>query len=364
MGGSGLIPGWKVKRELSRLGQQLRAIPEAVWEPFARRAHDAALDRGFPITEGNLQPGPKFALVLCWQPKGLAGSFFDLLDHLVSSGYTPFVVSNAALVGADREALKSRIWRAVERPNFGYDFGGYRDGLRLLRRWRLHPDRLVIMNDSIWYPLWAGDQTLRHAEATPFDVTGMFLRQRNATWFLESYFFSIKGAVLDHPDFLAFWDGLRLTSNKYKVIRQGERGFGAALQAAGVSMGPLFPMSAFEKVFSEYDETELRRVLNYMAAVDPGVAAERDELVAAPPAPDWPDKARAFVKRVLHKAQPYSAFPVAAASLGYPVLKKSLEPVSAEWRAAFLRAVDEAVLPQPLPSVLQEARARQGRHSA
>ncbi len=123
-----MIPGWKIRRELDRLGQQLRAIPEAVWEPFARRAHDAALDRGFPITEGTLQPGTKLALVLCWQPRGLAGSFFNLLDHLVASGYTPFVVSNAAFSDADRQALRSRIWRAVERPNFGYDFGGYRDG--------------------------------------------------------------------------------------------------------------------------------------------------------------------------------------------------------------------------------------------
>lgn len=359
-----MIPGWKIRRELDRLGQQLRAIPEAVWEPFARRAHDAALDRGFPITEGTLQLGSKLALVLCWQPQGLAGSFFNLLDHLVASGYTPFVVSNAAFSDADRQALRSRIWRAVERPNFGYDFGGYRDGLRLLRRWGLRPDRLVIMNDSIWYPLWAGDQTLRHAEATNFDVTGMFLRQRNAKPFLESYFFSIKGAVLEHPGFLDFWDRLQMTSNKYKVIRKGERGFGAALQGAGLTMGPLFPMSAFKSVFEEQDDAGLRQMLKYMAAVDPGVAAERDGLIAAPPAPDWVDKARTFVKRVLQKAQPYSAFPVAAAGLGYPVLKKSLEPVSAEWRAVFLRAVDDAVFPQPLPSVLQEARARQGSKSA
>lgn len=359
-----MIPGWKVKRELSRLGQQLRAIPEAVWEPFARRAHDAALDRGFPLTEGDLPPGAKLALVLCWQPKGLAGSFFDLLDHLVASGYTPFVVSNAALGEADRHALRSRIWRAVERPNFGYDFGGYRDGLRLLRRWGIRPERLVILNDSIWYPLWSGDQTLEKAEAAPFDVTGIFQRQRDAATFLESYFFSIKGAVLDHPGFLAFWEGLRLTSNKYKVIRRGERGFGAALQAAGLSMGPLFPLTAFERILAQADASGLRRILTYMAAVDPALAAEGARLAGLPPVPDWPDQARAFIARVLHKAQPYSAFPVAAAGqMGYPVLKKSMEPVSAEWRRAFLRAVDDGVVPAPLQSVLQEARAKEGRGS-
>ena len=354
-----MIPGWKVKRELSRLGQQLRAIPEAVWEPFARRAHDAALDRGFPVTEGELQPGPKLALVLCWQPKGLVPSFFGLLDHLVASGYTPLVVSNSTLSDADKKALRPRVWRAVERPNFGYDFGGYRDGLRLMRRWGVRPGQLVILNDSIWYPLWPDDRTLERAEASPFDVTGMFLRQRDAAKFLESYFFSIKGAVLDHPGFLAFWDRLRLTSNKYKVIRRGERGFGEALQAAGLSMGPLFPVAAFDKVFAEADAPALRRILTYMAAVDPGLAAEGAGLAASPPAPEWPDRARAIISRVLRKGQPYSAFPVAAAGqLGYPVLKKSSEPVSAEWRAAFIRAVDDGVLPTPLPAVLEEVRKR------
>ncbi len=354
-----MIPGWKVKREISRFGQQLRAIPEAIWEPFARRAHDAALDRGFPVTDGAIPIGPKLALVLCWQPNGLPASFLDTLDHLVASGYVPFVVSNAHLTEADKQTLQSRIWRAVERPNFGYDFGGYRDGLFMLRRWNTHPDRLVILNDSIWFPLWPGDQTLLTAEATPFDVTGMILRKRDTAVFLESYFFSIRGPVLDHPGFRAFWDGLRLTSNKYKVIRRGERGFGAALQAAGLLMGPLFPQAAFDRALAEADQTTLRQILAHMAAVDPDDAATGARLAASPQTSDWDSQARAFITRVLEKAQVYSAFPVLAAGhLGYPVLKKSMEPVSARWRQAFLRAVREGLTPAPQPAGLAEAQAR------
>jgi hypothetical protein len=96
-----------------------------------------------------------------------------------------------------------------------------------------------------------------------------------------------------------------------------------------------------------------------MATVDPNMTAQAATLVAAPSTPDWADRARAFIARVLEKSLPYSTFPVAAAAhLGYPVLKKSAEPVSAHWRAAFLRAVDEGLLPPPLPSVMAEARAR------
>ncbi len=354
-----MIPRWKLRRELRRLGQQLRAIPEALWEPFARSAHDAALARGFPVTDGAIPPAPKIALVLCWQPRGLEPSFLDTLDHLLASGYAPFVVSNAALSAADMKTLHPRTWRVMERPNFGYDFGGYRDGLIMLRRWDQLPERLVILNDSVWFPLWADDRTLQQAENAPFDVTGSILRKRDAISFLESYFFSIRGPVLDHPGFRAFWDGLRLTSNKYKVIRRGERGFGMALQAAGLSFGPLFPQADFAAVLAGLETGDLRRVLSFAAVVDPVDAATAAHLAAAPETPDWETAARSCIARILEKAQPYSAFPVAAAGhLGYPFLKKSAEPVSAAWRAAFLRAVDDCTLPPTRPSVLAEAQAR------
>jgi hypothetical protein len=326
---------------------------------LVQRLHDQKLAKGFPVLEGDQPLGPKVALVLCWQPEGLAPSFRDKLQHLVDTGYAPFVVSNAPLSAADKHAIKPLIWRAVERPNFGYDFGGYRDGLILLREWAVHPDRLVILNDSVWFPLWPGDLTLQRAESSSFDVVGTILRQRDDRMFLESYFFSIRGAVLDHPGFRTFWDDLRLTSNKYKVIRRGERGFGMALREAGISMGPLFSSDQLLQLFQTADEPDLRQYLARIATVDPGEMAEAVALSAAPSSPDWVQNARGFVARVLKHAQPYSAFPVAAAGrLSYPVLKKSADPVSVRWRASFLKAVDDGILPSPLPSVLAEARDR------
>jgi len=351
-----VIPGWKVRRELSRLGQQLRAVPEAIWEPVARRRHDAALLQGFPLTQGSVPLGSKVAIILCWQPNGIVPSFLETLDHLIRNGYAPFVVANAAILASDRPDIISRSWRTMERPNFGYDFGGYRDGLVMLRRWGVTPERLVIMNDSVWFPVWASDDTLQQAERTASDVAGMILRNRNDSDFLESYFFSIKGTVLDHAGFRAFWDGLRLTSNKYKVIRRGERGFGAALTKSGLTMGALFPRARFLDAIAALNSASLRQVLRYAASPDPDTIAGAMALANAPDSPVWQDAARSYVERVLLKGQVYSTLPVLAAKLNYPVLKKSREPVSACWRNAFLRAVQDGVLPPPLPTVLVEAR--------
>lgn len=354
-----MIPGWKIKREFGRLRQQLRAIPEAFWEPFARARHDRLVRAGLPRTEGKQALAPKIAIVLLFQPRGVAESLYLMCRHLAGNGYAVLAVSNAPLSAGDRSRLADQVWRVIERPNFGYDFGGYRDAIWSLRDWGIRPDRLVILNDSIWYPLREDDDTLARMEASDLDVAGTILRERGDIRFLESYFFSIRGAMLEHPAFRRFWDGLRLTSNKYKVIRRGERGFGVAMQDAGIAFGALFPRAAFDAGIARADEAALRRTLRYMAAVDPQVRAQGADLAGTGAGdPAWPLKARAFIAQVLEKAQYYSSFPVAAVELlGYPVMKKSREPVSALWRAAWLDAVRDRVLAAPPGPIRAEARA-------
>lgn len=352
-----MIPGWKIRRELGRLRQQLRAIPEAIWEPFARARHDRLVRAGLPHMDGKQALGPKVAIVLLFQPRGLADSLFLMCRHLAANGYAVLAVSNAPLSGADKARLADHVWRVLERPNFGYDFGGYRDAIWSLRAWGVRPERLVILNDSIWFPLRDDDDTLARMEASPFDVAGTILRERGDARFLESYFFSVRGAVLDQPVFRSFWDDLRLTSNKYKVIRRGERGFGAVLRAGGIDFGAMFPTADFDAAIAAADESTLRQTLRYMAAVDPQVQAKGAALAAAAGDPAWLSNARAFIRQVLEKAQFYSSFPVAAVTLlGYPVMKKSREPVSAKWRSAWLRAVDDKVLAAPPGPILAEAR--------
>lgn len=355
MGGSGVIPGWKVRRELARLGQQLQAIPEALWEPFAQARHDAAFAKGFPLVQGRQEPGARIALVLCWQPQGLAQSLVEMCTHLVAQDYAPLVVTNAPLSAADQARLLPVAWQILTRPNFGYDFGGYRDGLRHLWRLGLAPQRLVILNDSIWFPLRQDDDTLARMESSPADIVGTVLRERGDERFLESYFYSIRGEVLSNPAFRAFWDGLRLTSNKYKVIRRGERGFSAAMREAGLQLEGLFTVEDFLSRVETCTAEEMRAILAYAAFVDPVLAREAAALAAD--ADDPRPGGLALMRRILGKAQFYSAFPVAAVRLlGYPVLKKSREPVSGLWRETWLRAVEEGILAPPSTPALNEIR--------
>lgn len=354
-----MIPLWKIRREWARFGQQLRTIPEALWEPAAQRRHEAAFDAGFPVAEGSVSLGEKVAIVLCWQPKGVAQSLVDMCAHLAGAGYAPLLVANAPLGEEGRARLAPVVWQMLERPNFGYDFGGYRDGIRFLQARGVTPSRLVILNDSIWYPLWPGDDTLLRMEDSAADIVGTVLRRRGGELFLESYFYSIAGRVFAHAAFGDFWRDLRLTSNKYKVIRRGERGFSRAMREAGLRLEGLFTEDGFRTAIAAADEQLLRETLTFSAFVDPSLRAEAGRLSSGASGGQMRD----FILGSLEKAQFYSAFPVAACRLmRYPVMKKSREPVGAFWRAAWLRAVEAGAIAPPFATIQKEATAmEQGR---
>lgn len=349
-----MIPGWKIRRELTRLGQQLRGIPEAVTEPIAQAIHDRAVFPRLHHRDGAAPPRSKVALYLVFQPAGIAESSVYTASFLAGKGYSVLLVSNAPLREDDRQRLAPHVWRFVERPNFGYDFGGYRDGLRLLWKWGVAPETLLILNDSVWFPIDPDTPLIEEAEAHPADIAGSILRIRGEERFLESYFYRIRGRLMSDPAFRAYWDKLGLTSNKYKVIRRGERGFSRAMIAAGYYLAALYPNVELPEHLSAADEGFLREMLRYAAYIDADLAAERDRLLSAE-GTDWRDEVIGHVRRTLLKRQAYSSFPVAMVRLfGYPFLKKSGEPVSREWRHACKAAFEDGVLSPPPPSFMAD----------
>lgn len=353
-----MIPGWKIRRELGRLGQQLRGLGERLTDPAAQRRLDRAVAAGLPRIDGALALENRVALFLIYQPEGLAASTLETCRWLASAGYAPFVVSNAPIRKGDRERLAATVWRAVERPNFGYDFGGYRDGLACLAQWGVTPEAMVILNDSVWLPVLPATDLLDRLAEHPADIAGTILRFRGEERFLESYIYHMHRSALKHPAFRAFWAGLRLTSNKYHVIRRGERGFSTAMRRAGLRVEGVYDDGAMAKRIAEQDTDFLRLTLRHAAYIDAPLAAERDRLMAGAGA-GWRAAAVAHVETVLAKRLAYSSFPYAMVRLtGYPLLKKSAEPVSRAWRLAHLGAVAAGDLPAPPAPMLAEIRAR------
>lgn len=351
-----MIPVWKLKRELARLGQQARSLTERFTDPRRQRELDAQVARGLARTDGKRPLTDRVALILIYQPNGIPQSLLDTCDWLAAGGYAPLIVSNTPLDNASKNTLAPHIWRVIERPNFGYDFGGYRDGLTSLAQSGVSPENLIILNDSVWVPTTGGEDLLQRIESHPADILGSILRVRGTERFLESYFYRIKGEVLTNPAFQAYWADLQLTSNKYYVIRRGERGFSAAMRAAGLTVAPLFAFDDLPAQMTGASNKDLEQTLRYAAYLDSNLSAERDALVqAADGRPDWRNAALDHMARALVKHQAYSCFPHATYSLGpYPFLKKSKDKVAQGWRKAYHAAVSAGHLPAPSPAIWRE----------
>lgn len=370
-----LPPLWKVYRELDRSCQALHAAIARVYEPIVQRRHDRNRDRLLQIQDGRVAQTGKIALFLVFQPKGLRPTVLQTCAYLVSRGYAPLVISNAPLQEADLQTLIGCAWKILVRPNYGYDFGGYRDGVLWLHDQGILPERLMILNDSIWFPVWPGETLIDRMEAAPADFVGAVIhpaqkRRKSAALrpaFLESYLYIVNQTALRSPAFYRFWQDFKVSSIKFNAVYRGERSFSHRLEQAGLIAQGIFHAEVLDAAIRARDVGFLRKVLDYGAYTDPDFQAERDALLARDSAePDWRAAALAHIHKVIGRRSSYASFPYASFHLlGVPFLKKSrltflgtaFGTVQIKMRTQLLRAIDAGDLPPPYPEVLAEIRA-------
>ena len=358
-----MIPLWKLSREAHRLLQQLNALLEAPFRKARTQRHDKLRHQNNRVTEGQCDPGTGIAIFLLFQPRGLAESVFQQIEWLLRQGYATLIVSNSAINEVDRLKLSNICWRIVERPNFGYDFGGYREGIMQIWDSGITPERLVIFNDSTWFPLDTQTPLLKIAETLDADIIGAIKRvKKNAHW-LESYFFYIPKRTFLNKKFVSFWQNYVLTSNKYLVIRQGERDFGVALQRGGLKLDAVYSSETLIKKLRLVEPEILRNTLIYGSY---GVAERANEahalIRAYLPTQSWHKMAMDHIEITLEKAGFNSQYCYGSVRfIGFPFLKKSSDRVNKMWRIAYLSAIEAGELELPPQHILLELQSAVGR---
>lgn len=356
-----MIPGWKVKRELLRFRQQLAWYWQILTARRRTRQHDRDRPRLVQRHEGAQPQGNRIAALLIFQPGGMPASILEDCDLLTGLGYSVLVVSNGALQPEARADLLPHVWRLLERPNLGYDFGGYREAVMHLWDESLDPDELLILNYSVWIVAPAFPAFLNRLAAMEADVTGSVLRTKKGKRWLESFFFRFNRTALTHPAFSAFWRSYRLIDSKFGVIRQGERDFTVKLATGGLRVAGLGDNPDFLTELQKTSDKELRLALAYAAPVTGALGEDRARLLAETPEPHWRTRALAHAAVVLDGSRVWhSQFPVASLRImGFPFVKKSREPVHFAWREQVLRAIADGQFPELSPVQMSELVRRQ-----
>ena len=240
-----MLPWWKIKRELARPFAQLLSLPVRLSSfLFGRSYYDAFLRNRARFYHGSREIGTKVCLFVIYPSSGYCDTQLLAMDSITDDSFSLVVLSNARLQSDVREKILSKCAILVERVNFGYDFGAYRDGVLFLKQaGHLNKiEHLWLLNDSCWYPMsdqsWprlALEKCVDFVGATSaFGLPRNFgavasrpgtdYRVTNRNFHYASYSLMISKNIIRDIRFFKFFNKLAISNNKRYTVRRGEIG--------------------------------------------------------------------------------------------------------------------------------------------
>ncbi|WP_210321179.1 rhamnan synthesis F family protein [Aquibium microcysteis] len=355
----------KLRREFDRVRRQLAAIP-AVAEEYllATRRHDRDLRPLQLRTAGAVPRRDKAAVFVIFPRHGVQSSHLQSLRYIASRGYSPVTVSNLPLEAADRNALAELSTLLIERSNFGYDFGAYREGVLSLADDLPRLRRLVLLNDSCWFPLPGSRDWLTLAEESGFDYAGAasnyaidppdVARFESLSWSQDrtrrsfhycSFAISLSAALIADPAFLRFWRGFRLSDVKSRTVRRGEIGLTQWAIRRGHRHGSIFDVDHLDRDLARLDDAALRRHVGQVIIPEHTVLRDMFATILADDAAGMVPRRtleKLFLMAVARQGMAYTIPGYLHETAGYPFLKKSpvwLDPVAREQTIRFVEGL-------------------------
>jgi hypothetical protein len=341
-----MMPIWKLRREVRRLGDRILSLLRAPFRGIAQARHDRSRHLTVAITEGVVPLGPRIAILVLHQPRGVPASILSTLRNLVENGFAPFVVSNGALALADHSLILQQAALVMTRPNFGYDFGAYRDAAMHLWQAGTCFEVLAFINDSIWFPLVPGNRHLQEMASRPENLIGYNFataRDGRRNGHAQSYFFAFANLDSRKRDILFdYWARLRVASDREFTVRQGEMRMTRHFADRGFVLGSLFGVEELVQALAASEPAELsalvdhlertahRRADAYRAFMAEGTEGLRAALIA--------DARAGALGRNLIKSEAQMVF----GRLGFAAMKKSREHSYLLQKRDFLTRCDMA----------------------
>lgn len=275
------LPRSKFQRELLRIVVSTMKLPRhALQLVLATRRYDRSIGRHLRAHQGDQPEARKVAIYLIYPRKGLKPSHVAAIKYISRSGYAPVVVSNLELSSGQRDCLLKLSWLYIERPNIGYDFGGYRDAILHLDLQHRSVERLALFNDSCWFPVPSESDWLVKAEQLNMDMVGsmscLFIPRRfggrleSFKWSYDphvrkfhysSYALLFSGQVARSPGFSKFWRKLPLFNDQEHVTKYGEVGITRWIKRNSYSHSSTVGIQHLDRELDKLTCLELRNVL-------------------------------------------------------------------------------------------------------
>ena len=313
------------------------------------------------MTPGRHTLGSKIAIFLIYPKWALKPSHLRSISYLEEKGFSVVVVSNLALSRFDIDLLLPKTACIIERPNIGYDFGGYQDAIRHIAGSRGTLDQLVLLNDSTWFPMASSRDWIDSVSLLRVDFAGAASNLglapvapndfQSFSWSYAtdrphfhycSYALSFGENVLRDDTFWAFWDRLQITNDKIQTVRRGEVGLSQLLISRGHSHGSMLAMDDIgNQIETISDDRLLELVRALIIPQEPELSAARTAFLSkSQTSADWRTDAVKFILNAIARTGISYALPeYTTRELGFPFLKKSPLVLDSEGRQETLRII-------------------------
>ena len=271
----------KFFREVKRIVKQFISLPaNIIGYFFSTFSYDAFLSKKKKISLGNIPFCKKIVIYVIFPINGLNDSHLNTINYFFKKKYSVLVISNRKLYQEDKKKIKTISWALIERENYGYDFGGWRDGIIFLKEQLKSIENLILINDSTWFPINKGNDFVDFIAESNLDFIGatshyglerfhlprdkenlkseIKFSHKKANFYYSSYVLSFSNRILNDDKFLKFWKRMRL-SNKYNVIvRNGEIGISQwVFKNGGYTHGSLIDSSQISQVLNKFSKEKL-----------------------------------------------------------------------------------------------------------
>lgn len=274
----------KFFREIFRLIKQLVFLPKNIGNfLFGTFYYDIFLAKSKKQYSGSLSLKNRTVIFLIFPEAGITNSHLRTLKYFIKNNYSPIVISNLPLIESDRSEILKNCCSLIERKNFGYDFGGYRDAILHLSKNIKKFDNLLLINDSTWFPILQDNAFINFINNSNLDFIGAtshygFERLKlpskrenlpktinfnsdNRNFHYASYALSFSKKILNDSNFYKFWKTLRLSGTKNVVVRRGEIGLTQfIIRNKYYSHGSFIDSEKLETTLKEFSRERLLKI--------------------------------------------------------------------------------------------------------
>lgn len=202
-----------------------------LWFHFDPRVYSERM-RIRSISEGNIDlKSNRFAIFVLYSKASLPAFTLNAIDAIERSSLNLVLVSNGELDPIVKAQLLDRCHLLIERSNLGRDFGAYRDGISVLLQRFKNIERLILLNDSLFYfERGLADLISRLDGKQEFiGVTEVFEHH----YHVQSFALSFGARVVRSKHFKRYWKRYRPISTRRWSIHKGEVALTRRLTRAG-----------------------------------------------------------------------------------------------------------------------------------